>query len=186
MQTEKRYYQDSYRKNLNARIIETKNQDNATWLLLDKTIFYPGGGGQIADKGWIGQAEVQAVEEDKGSIWHRLTQFWIQPAKSLRYVTKRQSTTAIRAGFSNDVKGQKKSLLAGSAALRIRRAYLAGTIYISRNLPGFCSAWVGTYRFHAWRIWEGRQPKVLTLQPAKRWSNTAKNALRYLLADSWR
>ncbi|WP_288073007.1 alanyl-tRNA editing protein [Pyrococcus sp.] len=61
------YYEDAYLKEAKAKVIEVK--DNA--LLLDQTIFYPTGGGQPHDRGWINGVEVLDVYKDEeGNVWH--------------------------------------------------------------------------------------------------------------------
>ncbi|MDV3103534.1 alanyl-tRNA editing protein [Thermococcus waiotapuensis] len=65
--TRKLYYEDPYMKEARARVLEVK--DNA--LLLDQTIFYPTGGGQPHDTGWINGVEVLEVyKDDSGNVWH--------------------------------------------------------------------------------------------------------------------
>lgn len=54
MKTEPLYLSDPYIKNLeNVHIIEVIENGNETALIFDKTIFYPMGGGQATDQGWI-------------------------------------------------------------------------------------------------------------------------------------
>lgn len=61
------YYEDAYLKEAKAKVLEVK--DNA--LLLDQTIFYPTGGGQPHDRGWINGVEVLDVYKDEeGNVWH--------------------------------------------------------------------------------------------------------------------
>ncbi len=67
--TEKVYYHDPYMKELQAIVTEVKGGD----VELDKTIFYPGGGGQECDTGSIDGIPVSKVYEDEqGRIWHSL------------------------------------------------------------------------------------------------------------------
>jgi len=65
--TRKLYYEDAYLKEAKAKVVEIK--ENA--LLLDQTVFYPTGGGQPHDKGWINGVEVLDVYKDEeGNVWH--------------------------------------------------------------------------------------------------------------------
>ena len=51
--TELLYYQDAYLKEFDARVIEVEAGENSLRLVLDCTAFYPGGGGQPNDMGWL-------------------------------------------------------------------------------------------------------------------------------------
>ena len=54
-----------------ARFDATVEKVNGDWVALDRTAFFPGGGGQDTDAGWIGDLEVVEVKE-QGEIWHRV------------------------------------------------------------------------------------------------------------------
>lgn len=47
--TEALYHLDSYLKEFTAKVLKTDNENNA--VILDRTAFFPGGGGQVADQG---------------------------------------------------------------------------------------------------------------------------------------
>lgn len=69
----KLYYQDAYIKEFHANIVkQDKDNDGSSYVVLDQTAFYPTGGGQPFDTGWIGEAEVRNVEEIEGEIRHYL------------------------------------------------------------------------------------------------------------------
>lgn len=63
---------NEYQKEFDAKV--TKKHEGDGYICLDKTIFYPEGGGQPADKGkitWDGsEAEVIDVQKDHGEIRH--------------------------------------------------------------------------------------------------------------------
>ena len=67
---EKLYYKNSYQRECTARILKHETDDKGLWLQLDQNLFYPGGGGQLPDKGQIAGIELQSVLEDEGIIWH--------------------------------------------------------------------------------------------------------------------
>ncbi len=67
---EKLYYEDQYLKEFVAEVIEIKEVNGRYHVVLDKTAFFPGGGGQHNDLGFIGDHEVIDVYEDNGEIYH--------------------------------------------------------------------------------------------------------------------
>ena len=67
---EKLYYQNQYIKEFTAEIIDIKEIDSKFHVLLDKTAFFPGGGGQFADSGKIDIHEVLEVYEKDGLVHH--------------------------------------------------------------------------------------------------------------------
>ncbi|MBQ8496487.1 MAG: alanyl-tRNA editing protein [Clostridia bacterium] len=70
MKTEKLYETDGMLHTFRANIIETKQTEKGFALMLDRTAFFPEGGGQTADKGMIGNAKVLDVQIVDGEIWH--------------------------------------------------------------------------------------------------------------------
>ena len=54
--TELLYHTDSYLKEFDARITEVDQESHG--VVLDKTAFYPGGGGQPADEGSLTVGEI--------------------------------------------------------------------------------------------------------------------------------
>lgn len=69
------FYQDAYQKELAATVSKVEQE----WIELDRTIFYPNGGGQPGDRGTFvttDGTELQVIdtrkEVDAGSIRHRL------------------------------------------------------------------------------------------------------------------
>ncbi|MDS0524654.1 DHHA1 domain-containing protein [Clostridium sp. SHJSY1] len=72
MSTEKLFYADQYIKEFKANIIEIKEKDDKYLVLLDKTAFFPGGGGQGADIGVIDNINVLDVVEEGENIYHLL------------------------------------------------------------------------------------------------------------------
>lgn len=71
-QTTLLYYEDVYRKECPASIIDRRSDDQGTWVALDQTIFYPGGGGQTHDLGTISGIPVCQVKKENDLVWHCL------------------------------------------------------------------------------------------------------------------
>jgi alanyl-tRNA synthetase len=71
MQTERIYYNFASNTPFGAIILELRPLDNGnTQVLLDKTIFYPEGGGQPGDRGTINGVPLLDVREKDGEILH--------------------------------------------------------------------------------------------------------------------
>ncbi len=72
--TDRIYSTDAYAKEMTAVVVATDSDDRR--VLLDRTVFYPGGGGQPHDVGalWIGddRLEVVRVTADADGVWHWL------------------------------------------------------------------------------------------------------------------
>ncbi len=70
--TERIFYSDAYAQKIHARVLDYRRKDKACWLLLDQTIFFPGGGGQLRDRGTINGKTLQEIREKDGLIWHKI------------------------------------------------------------------------------------------------------------------
>ena len=73
--TEKLYYQDTYLKEFTAVTEQVSVSEKEVRVSLDRTAFYPEGGGQPADTGMIRTNDgtafaVYDTQEDNGVIWH--------------------------------------------------------------------------------------------------------------------
>ena len=67
---EKLYYEDQYLKEFIAEITDILERDELYYFSLDKTAFFPGGGGQHCDLGYIDNHKVINVIEENGQIYH--------------------------------------------------------------------------------------------------------------------
>lgn len=74
--TDKIYSTQAYARTMEAQVVGTNRDDNR--VLLDRTVFYPGGGGQPHDVGdlWIGddRLAVVRVTADRNGVWHWLAE----------------------------------------------------------------------------------------------------------------
>lgn len=69
--TEKLYYTDSHLFNFEATVTACEERGDGFLITLDRTAFFPEGGGQSADTGYIGSVRVTDVRERGGVILHR-------------------------------------------------------------------------------------------------------------------
>lgn len=71
--SEKLYRRDGYMTRCRARVLDVRAADDGRFrLLLDATLFYPGGGGQPPDRGSIDGRPLLAVAEEEDGIAHYL------------------------------------------------------------------------------------------------------------------
>jgi misacylated tRNA(Ala) deacylase len=71
-------YSDAYARSVEARVVALDGPDDAPLVVLDRTVFYPGGGGQPSDRGLILRASdgrswtVRSARKAAGDIVHEL------------------------------------------------------------------------------------------------------------------
>ena len=68
--TQKLYYFDAYMSEFSADVVSCEATEKGFAVVLDKTAFFPEGGGQPADTGFINSAAVVDVQEVDGVIYH--------------------------------------------------------------------------------------------------------------------
>jgi len=68
--TEKLYYVDSHICTFEAKVLSCEQQDDRYAVVLDRTAFFPEGGGQVSDTGRLGGANVTDVQMIDGEIVH--------------------------------------------------------------------------------------------------------------------
>ncbi len=73
--TRKLFYDNPYQVEFCAGIVEIEKDGKYWRLVLDQTCFYPEGGGQPADQGWLNQIAVTDVQSgEEGRIYHYVLQ----------------------------------------------------------------------------------------------------------------
>jgi alanyl-tRNA synthetase len=70
--TERLYYTDAYRFAFDARVLSSRQGPKGWETVPDRTCFYPGGGGQPADRGTLAGRAVIALEERGDDVVHVL------------------------------------------------------------------------------------------------------------------
>ena len=69
--TEKLFYQDSYTRDFQAEVIDCIKDGEYFYVVLNRTAFFPEGGGQYADTGYLNDVEVLDVQESEGVLYHK-------------------------------------------------------------------------------------------------------------------
>ncbi len=67
---DKLFYEDQYIKEFTAKVTDIREKDGDYHVVLDRTAFFPGGGGQFCDLGKIEDSKVTHVYEEQGVIYH--------------------------------------------------------------------------------------------------------------------
>ena len=70
MKIERLYEADPYIREFDARVVACEQVKDHYRILLDRTAFFPEGGGQPGDRGMIGEALIKDTHEKDGMIWH--------------------------------------------------------------------------------------------------------------------
>ena len=72
--TRRLYHDDAYLRRFDAEVLAITSYKTALAVVLDRTAFYPEAGGQLGDRGRLGDAEVIDTQEtDDGAIVHLIT-----------------------------------------------------------------------------------------------------------------
>lgn len=69
--TEKLFYCDSHMTSFSATVLSVSQMEDNYEVVLDRTAFFPTGGGQYADTGMLGSVHVVDVNERDGVIYHK-------------------------------------------------------------------------------------------------------------------
>lgn len=70
METEKLFYQDTYLKTFTATVVDCQARKQGYAIVLDRTCFYPEGGGQPGDQGTLNGVPVTDTHEKDGLVLH--------------------------------------------------------------------------------------------------------------------
>ena len=70
METEKLVYQDAYLKETTAKVLECRKGKHGYEIVLNRTCFYPEGGGQPGDRGTLNGIPVTDTHEKDGMVLH--------------------------------------------------------------------------------------------------------------------
>lgn len=70
IETRRLYYEDVYRKEFTATVLDCREAKSGYRVILDESAFYPEGGGQPSDNGTLGDAVVSEVHEKDGELLH--------------------------------------------------------------------------------------------------------------------
>ena len=70
METQKLYYEDCEIREFTARVTACREEKGKFLVTLDATAFYPEGGGQACDVGFLGDARVLDTQERDGQVLH--------------------------------------------------------------------------------------------------------------------
>ena len=70
--TQRLYEQDSFCREFTATVLSCERKGETYSVILDRTAFFPEGGGQAADRGMLGGAEVLDAQMVDGEIIHIL------------------------------------------------------------------------------------------------------------------
>jgi len=62
------YETDPYLRKFDATVVKLQGE----WVVLDRSAFFPGGGGQDHDIGWMGGLEVRSAKSQAGEVFHQV------------------------------------------------------------------------------------------------------------------
>ena len=72
MPTERLYFDDAYLITFTAQVVERREVKGRPQVALDRSAFYPEGGGQPGDRGRLNEVEVVDTQSEGELVWHHL------------------------------------------------------------------------------------------------------------------
>ena len=98
--TEKLYYLDAYLDEFSCKVVDLYSDERYIYIETDKTAFFPEGGGQTSDRGWLNNTYVENVQIVDGKILH-FVENNEENVKKLQNSTVLQGKIDIKKRFSN-------------------------------------------------------------------------------------
>lgn len=84
------YFDDAYTTTFEARVVAVDNENDAFWVRLENSFFYPSSGGQPCDLGWVrltndkaDSAEITQAEVKNNQVWLKTTNKALQTDQKL-------------------------------------------------------------------------------------------------------
>lgn len=105
-ETKKLYENEAYKKEFEAEVVDCVENGTHFDIVLNQTAFFPEGGGQGADTGWINEEEVIDVQIKKGIVYHTV-------ARAMEKGTKVQGKLNWELRFSNMQQHSGEHILSG-------------------------------------------------------------------------
>jgi alanyl-tRNA synthetase len=134
--TDRLYLSDSRLLDFEANVVSSRDREGRAAVILDRTAFYPEGGGQPADRGTIGGVPVVDVQDENGEILHVLggpapageVACRVDPARRLDHVQQHHGQHLLSAVFESSRGARTVSFHLGEATCTIDLDVPAATL----------------------------------------------------------